>query len=84
MIDAHRAGLLRAGCGPDPDKRQVATCRAEPRAPTGGPTADAIGQVLVDAGHDGGGWWAPQALFGPIDRDKDYQGKSFTELMRAR
>jgi len=38
--------------------------------------------VLVDASHDGGVWWSPQA--GPFDQSQPHQGHALADTLRAR
>ena len=43
------------------------------------PTGD--GRILIDASHDGGVWWFPQA--GPFSPDSLHQGQALAEYLRA-
>lgn len=51
-----------------------------PRSPCLGPGNDSA--VLIDASHDGGVWWFPQA--GPFDPDEDHQGQGLAQYLRSR
>ena len=39
-------------------------------------------KILVDASHDGGGWWFPQA--GSYSANLPHQGKALADLLRSR
>lgn len=45
-------------------------------------SAAACTKVLVDASHDGGAWWFPQA--GPFNAAQAHQGKPLADFLRAR
>jgi hypothetical protein len=40
-----------------------------------------LGRILIDATHDGGVWWFPQA--GPFDPDPAHQGQALAEYLRS-
>lgn len=38
--------------------------------------------VLIDASHDGGGWWFPQSDNSGFSADQDHQGKALADYLR--
>jgi hypothetical protein len=40
-------------------------------------------KILIDASHDGGGWWFPQSPLTGFDAAKPHQGKVFADMLRA-
>lgn len=41
-------------------------------------------RILVDASHDGGGWWFPQSDTGGFSDSKPHQGKALADFLRSR
>ncbi len=41
-------------------------------------------RILVDASHDGGGWWSPQSDTGIFSPSNPHQGKAMADFMRSR
>lgn len=41
-------------------------------------------RIIIDASHDGGGWWFPQSEATGFDPDKYHQGQVMADLLRAK
>lgn len=85
-------GVLLAGCGSDPNGPTVQITQQPAAQPNSQPPTTSTApscpgarhgqRVLVDATHDGGVWWFPQA--GPFDPGGPHQGKALADYFRGK